>query len=532
MIDLKHIAPLIEQQFPSFYKEDGQNFIQFVKAYYEWMDELGPIYKDRRLFETTDIDDTAQQYITYFMKKYLDGIPNRIIADKRLLEKHILDVYRSKGSTEGLRLLFRLLYNEEIDVYVPEVDMIRASHSTWLKRYYLEVSPTDKHFEYDNQYITGTTSGASAFVSSAAKYYLGNQIAWVLYLSDINEGSAGTSFLKGEYVTYDGLNINDAAFIRGSAVGGTVDDSNEGFATGDVLYTTPTMTSTGEDVKYNVSGLIDPNKARGYINFKIVNGGYGYTMNPNIIITYGTATSGVGASFKIGSLSNTSQITINNNYIAPVIGTALNAANYGATLNFANINTILQSALNDSIVTVGTIASLTAVTSGNKQYNGTLNVEVTEPLVMGYGFFDNDGNLWGNNAVITATPSTGNGVISSVRILNSGFGFHTQSEKVDFLNEADPNKGATLFIDVGGVGVEEGQFLDETSFLNADKYLQDSYYYQEYSYEIRCTRSLDKYFDILRKLMHPAGNKVFGKPVISENLSLNLIEYGFNIQSI
>ena len=530
MIDLKHIAPLVEQQFPAFYKEDGPNFIQFVKAYYEWMDELGPIYKDRRLFETTDIDETAQQYITYFMKKYLDGIPGRILADKRLLEKHILDVYRAKGSTEGLRLLFRLLYNEEIDVYVPEVDMIRASHSTWLKRHYLEVSPTDKHFEYDNQFITGTTSGATAFVSSAAKYYLGKQIAWVLYLTDINEGPAGTSFIKGEYITYDGLNILDAAFIRGSAVGASVYDSNEDFATGDVLATNIGLTTTGEDIKYNVSGLIDPNKARGYINFRIVNGGFGYTMNPNITITYGTATTGAGASFRIGSLKDTSQMTINNNYIAPVAGVAISNPDYGITLNNANINTILQSALNDSVVTVGTIASLTAVTSGNRMYNGTLNVKVQEPLVMGYGLFDTDGNLWGDDAVITVNPSTGNGVVSSVRILSSGFGFNTQGEKIEFLNEDDPNKSATLFIDVGGVGVEEGQFLDETSFMNADKFMQDSYYYQEYSYEIRCSRSLDKYFDILRKLMHPAGNKVFGKPIILDNLELIFDEYGFTIQ--
>lgn len=522
MIDLKNIAPFVEQQFPAFYKEDGPNFIQFVKAYYEWLDEQGPIFKSRRLFETTDIDDTAQQYIDYFMKKYMEGIPSRILANKRLLEKHILDVYRAKGSIEGLKLLFRILYNEEIDVYVPEVDMIRASHSTWLKRSYLEVAPTDNLFNYDNQFITGSTSGATAFVSTAAKYYLGNQIAYVLYLSDINEGPAGTSFLKGEYVTYDGLNINDATFIRGSAVGATVDGSTELFQTGDVLATNTALTTSGEDVKYNVSALIDPNKAKGFITFRVRNGGYGYTINPNITITYGSASTGTGAAFKVGSLSNTSQITINNNYINQSAATLINAPSYGTALNNADVNTILQTALNDSIITVGSIATLTAVTSGDKQYNGTLNVRVQEPLVSGYGFYDDNGGLWGDNAVITGAPSAGNGVVSEVRILSSGFGFHTQGESIDFFNEANNNLSATLLVDVGGVGVEEGQFLDETGFMNADKYMQDSYYYQEYSYEIRCSRSLDKYFEVLKKVMHPVGNKVFGKPVIAELVPISI----------
>ena len=43
--DLKNIAPLVKNQFPDFYREEGDNFLQFISAYYEWMDEQGPIKK-------------------------------------------------------------------------------------------------------------------------------------------------------------------------------------------------------------------------------------------------------------------------------------------------------------------------------------------------------------------------------------------------------------------------------------------------------------------------------------------------------
>jgi hypothetical protein len=50
--DLKNITPLIENQFPAFYKEEGENFLQFVNAYYEWMDsEYGDYHRSRRLGE-------------------------------------------------------------------------------------------------------------------------------------------------------------------------------------------------------------------------------------------------------------------------------------------------------------------------------------------------------------------------------------------------------------------------------------------------------------------------------------------------
>ena len=34
----KNIVPLIESQFPALYREEGELFITFIKAYYEWLE--------------------------------------------------------------------------------------------------------------------------------------------------------------------------------------------------------------------------------------------------------------------------------------------------------------------------------------------------------------------------------------------------------------------------------------------------------------------------------------------------------------
>jgi hypothetical protein len=47
--------------------------------------------------------------------------------------------------------------------------------------------------------------------------------------------------------------------------------------------------------------------------------------------------------------------------------------------------------------------------------------------------------------------------------------------------------------------------------LNSDKYIHDSYYYQDYSYEIRVSQTLNKYRDILYNTFHTAGAELFGK---------------------
>jgi len=71
----KKIAPLIEQQFPSFYRDEGANFVAFVKAYYEWMESSNnALYQAKRLTDYRDIDTTTDACIVYFKEKYLKNI--------------------------------------------------------------------------------------------------------------------------------------------------------------------------------------------------------------------------------------------------------------------------------------------------------------------------------------------------------------------------------------------------------------------------------------------------------------------------
>ena len=111
----KYISNFISNQFPQFYQEEGPNFILFTKAYYEWMEESGnPIGEARSLFDYRDIDNTIEEFLEHFQRKYLYGIPFKTISNPRFLLKHILDVYRSKGTIQCYRLLFKLIYDKDI----------------------------------------------------------------------------------------------------------------------------------------------------------------------------------------------------------------------------------------------------------------------------------------------------------------------------------------------------------------------------------------------------------------------------------
>ena len=59
----KFISPFVENQFPSFYKEEGEQFIAFVKAYYEWMEQETQILEVSSV-DGFAIDDTVSQIHT------------------------------------------------------------------------------------------------------------------------------------------------------------------------------------------------------------------------------------------------------------------------------------------------------------------------------------------------------------------------------------------------------------------------------------------------------------------------------------
>jgi hypothetical protein len=111
---LKTISSQIESQFPGFIREEGPQFVAFLKAYFEYMEQEGnPVHSIRSIRENQDIDKTVDSFIEYFRKEFMVNIPSSVLADKRLLAKHIREFYRSRGSQESYRFLFRALFGKE-----------------------------------------------------------------------------------------------------------------------------------------------------------------------------------------------------------------------------------------------------------------------------------------------------------------------------------------------------------------------------------------------------------------------------------
>lgn len=68
---------------------------------------------------------------------------------------------------------------------------------------------------------------------------------------------------------------------------------------------------------------------------------------------------------------------------------------------------------------------------------------------------------------------------------------------------------AIIKFTIGAVAKYQGQFINNDGFLDDEIYLQDSRYYQKFSYVITINQSLDKYKSLIKSYLHPTGTALF-----------------------
>jgi len=376
----KKISNFVESQFPQFYLEEGEKFVEFVKAYYEWMETENQLTtQSRSLLDYRDIDNTLTKFLEFFQKKYLYGIPFNVIIDKRLLLKHILDVYRSKGSIQCYRLLFKLLYNQDINVYLPGEDVLRVSDGTWVQPKYIEVTDNGNLETLVGQQIYGIVSKTVGVVESYDKQPVSGSINNCLYISNLSP--QGGQFIQGEkIIKYSDIKynnipaiysdiINKAPTIIGSLNTLQILNGGQGFKVGDLLKIVRRSLSNGDIITNGIDGEVrvtNTGRGQGALTFFIDNSGTGYRADANIFLYNAPLDiSGHDAKFKVGSLTYARSVQYNTDIIANYDSIQLDAGSYGFSNAMANVSAQIETALVFSTNTFGSIGSLTNVLPGN-----------------------------------------------------------------------------------------------------------------------------------------------------------------------
>ena len=445
----ERISVRVQGQLPQFVKEDHATFITFLEAYYEYMEQQGKPYEIiGNLNNYADLGRTTTEFLKYFKDQFAVDIPEEVFANtnKPFVLKHLRDFYRAKGSEKSFELFFRLLYNQEVELYYPATDMLRTSDGRYNKSQIVRVIDTsidDDVFKLLGQTITGQTSNATGVVESVLKESVGSYVVSTIYLSGV----------LGKY------SLNEI-----------ISDGTYSFSLGSMIT----------DVDIQVAGN----------NYSVGN------IIP--LVGGGALTSGAVAKIEELTSGNIMKVMITNGGTGYVVGDKFDIDNTG----HLNINGRSISLIVDGVDVNGTITSLKLENAGR-----------------GYTSLPTISGGSGIGAVLTPMGWDVGG-IKKIKIQNNGFGF-TSAPLLDLTGLGAGDATATVNIGSYEPKFNVG-FTSDNGFLSSAKYIQDSNYYQLFSYVITVGETIDKWRDFVKRAVHPAGLALFGRYQLISNVKTNL----------
>ena len=275
---MTNISFTVEKQFPSIYREEGPQLVDLVKGYYEFLETQTDqsVYNIRRMSQFRDIDRTLDSMLSFFKNKFLNGI--FIEENERFIVKNILDLYRRKGTNEGIELFFKLFFQEEVDIYYPSYDIFKPSASIWKVDSYIQLyAITDDNIEnfsdITNKKIFGSVSKAEAFVDKIYFVDINQSLIPIIILDNIKSKFvsfdeiftvSSTSGIVKKYGTVKG-SLNSIEIVNGISVDNKIGDSVD------------ILSAKGFGAKGIVTELSESIISQ--IVFEIKDGGFGYTIS-------------------------------------------------------------------------------------------------------------------------------------------------------------------------------------------------------------------------------------------------------------
>jgi hypothetical protein len=512
-----------------------------------------PVTNIQELLNFRDPDKAISNFLTKFRNEFLNTLPETLASglDKRNLIKNVRTLYRTKGTNRGHELFFRLLFNETSETIYPREQMLRASDGQFdTKKIMRAIQSTAQSLTGDTadligRTITGETSEATAIIENVFKFQIGENLVTEFIL---NEDTITGTFQTDEVVRGTETDESDV-FIKATVTGipNVISITNDGalYTTGEALG----ITGGGSGASINIDDI-----GRGAITQIFVDSaGSGYEIGDDIVFT-NTDTGGGSAQAKVSLVNGgivadegTSDMTegvdhiiledetqrgdpFTGNKIVQESGTGsgdvtdiriINGGNNYGSLPTATISTG-SGGSGASIKLfgpeIGRVQSLKIIESGAEHQQSP-----SPPTLSMNGKFIVTGvsGTFTTSDTITGISDDGSTTVSGTFVsLDSDRGLMTLSDLTGNFGTGVTITGsgseatatvqagslATATTTVSAVATTSGTFLNEDGHISETTMrIQDSLYYQDYSYVIKVGRSIADWRDSFKKTMHGAG---------------------------
>jgi hypothetical protein len=121
----------VESLLPQGLRENSSNLVELLEDYYKFMNKgFQPSYELNNILEERDIDK-SEHYLYQIQKEIASNIPRDIQTDRTKLYKNLVEFYNIRGSTESIETFFKILLQDNVEIYYPKNEMLIPSAGVW-----------------------------------------------------------------------------------------------------------------------------------------------------------------------------------------------------------------------------------------------------------------------------------------------------------------------------------------------------------------------------------------------------------------
>jgi hypothetical protein len=271
------ISRLVSSQLPEFIRTDNTTFVAFLEYYYKFLEQdQGALELVQNSQKYSDIDQTTDSFVNYFITNYAKDLPYTLQVNKPLLIKRVKDLYSAKGGTLSIETLFKVLYDTVAQTNHPYDFVLRPSDGKWSLRTSIRVILTSgSAADIKDRFLTFTKNNINYSVEILRVKSLSTNLYEIFYHSaipvpfDVNDevavpGSTGIIF---------------TGTIRPTTTDWEIRAKGTGFRVGQIFNVS---VGSGIDTLVRIDRV---NAAGGIELLKFLNFGFNFTEDISIILS-------------------------------------------------------------------------------------------------------------------------------------------------------------------------------------------------------------------------------------------------------
>jgi hypothetical protein len=534
-----NLSAVVSRQLPEHIREDYPTFVAFVEAYYEYLQAQGVDFTTIR-----DIDRTLTEFVDQFKKELAYNLPN-ITQNERFLLQNVKDQYLAKGSEGSYKLLFKLLFGKEVELVYPGRSMLRASDGRWNQ----EISLFAK-VDYGN---------AENVVGKLVDIQTPTRVLRVLIdrRQDIVGEIDRIVLIDPTLQVYEFF--LDKRFFGNVSAGDRIRFRDEFQAT--ILPATQKLEVTQQGKNFRIGQVFELRSGKGTgalmkvtavtsdggIKYaELIKFGIGYTANFAVSLLASNSVTSIGNSVNTSSSTLVQEPTYSSSGAGNITGSSSSTTVTGSGTNFGQSG---GPAIGDELWTtdstpkvIGVIKSIASTTSltlvgAPSQYSGAISGTYTGSFTFrntrSVGSLFAPGGTQSFTLETTLTERTlgfdelgyvnAGDYITSTYVDGTYAGTLLREFSLNSRNaQSDAADPAIVEIDLGALVKYPGYFETNNGFLDDSIYIQDSKYYQAFSYVLKIDERLASYSSAVKTMLHPAGMNLFGEFNITNNYDLSV----------